>query len=179
MIPSTFFAGDTVTWTDTSGNYPSPTWTMTYYLINDDNKETVVGVANAPDHDFTITDTDSSGFVAGLYQWQQKVDDGSTTKTICTGTIEVLSSYDIEDNLQCDLSDWETIMVDLLQAYKTHLSSNGAIQSYSIGGRAVTYKTLAEIIQALNNAKLEVSKEKRLKEIRAGGYDPSVIRVRF
>ena len=89
-IPKQIQAGDTITWTDSLGDYlASAGWSLKYQLAAS-NRYTYTSTEDGDDHTFTITAAVSAKLVAGIYSYQAYVVKAAEEYTIEKGTVEIL-----------------------------------------------------------------------------------------
>lgn len=181
--PSTFRAGDTVTWRKTLDAYPAPTWTLAYRLLSTTGATDITVTADGATHVATLTAAQSALLAAGDYTLVGSVSAGTERYTVFQGQVRVLAdlaastTFDGRSQAQQDL--------EALQAgYRAWQSASFAGRksiSISTGGssRSMEFETPAEMIQAIEAAKREVAREKALESAVNYGVVPGRIQVRM
>jgi hypothetical protein len=153
-------AGDTYTATLTDATRPATAgWSAQMVLIGP-SKFTITGTA-AGDA-FTFTDASTTDWPPGAYQVKVLYTLAGARTTVDAGSVQVLPNpTDAGTDARSLLGEWERILVDLKAAYAAHIASGRAVVgSYSIGGRAMTYQTTAELLRAINNAETMAARER-------------------
>lgn len=132
QVPTTLFAGDSFAWERELADYPADTWTLTYYFSNDRENFQVVATADGTKHVASV-DGANTTYKPGRYRWHARVTDGSTTRTIDDGWLEV------RPNPTGAKVDWRSHARKMIEAIEATLEGQASKQqldlvSYSIGG---------------------------------------------
>jgi len=187
-IPSEIRAGDTVKWrddsaTDVFGNeVKSDEWTLKYYLRFNDASEayTSTGSAFGTGWEFTISASDSTGFLPGTWYWQAVATKGSETLTLGYGNVSVEANlaytsgpeaYDGRTQVKKDL--------EAIQLAIRTLIAGGAVQEYKIGNRNLKRYDLPDLVQLEARYKAEVKREEQAELMANGLGNPRNMFVRF
>jgi hypothetical protein len=193
-IPSEIRAGTTVKWrdgstTDVFGNVvDSSEWTLKYFLRNNSapnghtatNGFTSTGSVYLDGWEFTISATDSGGFVAGDWYWEAVASKGSENLSLGYGQLKVNASLSYSgipskfDGRSTAKKDLEAVQL----AIRT-LLNGGAVQEYRIGNRNLKRYDLADLIQLEGRLKAEVKREDQAELIANGLGNPRNMFVRF
>lgn len=80
--PSKVYAGDLLEWTKTLSDYPAPTWTLNYYLLNASARIAITAAASGTDHQVSVAIATTADYVAGDYRMTGVVDNGVERHTI-------------------------------------------------------------------------------------------------
>ena len=187
-IPSEIRAGDTVKWRDDSSNdvfgneIKSDEWTLKYYLRTNTrpSAHTSTGSAYSTGWEFTISATDSAGFMAGTWYWQAIATKGSEKITLGYGTLTVEAA--LEYSGAPTLFDGRTQArkdLEAVQAAIRTLIAGGAVQEYKICNRNLKRYDLPDLIQLEGRLKAEVKREEHAEMIANGLGNPRNMFVRF
>jgi hypothetical protein len=187
-IPTSFTAGDSVTWNDppatqASGSpIRSPEWSVAYYLRFAAAGEgaTVTGVADAVGGwDFAISATTTAGFDAGVWSWSARATSGALAVTLRSGTVTVQPSlvYTGTPTAYDGRSQAEKDLEAVRQAIRTIIA--GGVSQYSISNRQATKLDLGRLMERESDLKATVAKERAAQKIAAGLGDPRNLFVRF
>ena len=96
--PDSFFIGDTLKYKITLTDYlASDGWTLYYVLINSSSKIEFNSSASGDDHLVNVAPAVTELYIAGTYNWQSYVSDGTDRFTIDTGEMIVKTNYSEED----------------------------------------------------------------------------------
>ena len=174
--PKTLTAGDTWEWTIALADYPSPAWTLTYYLVKSGTRIELTGAqyAATDDHHVDVAKTVTQGYTTGSYSYQAVVDDGTDRKVVETGTITVLTDFQQQTTGYDDRS-FARKSLEAIEAVIEGRASQ-AHQEYQIAGRALKFMTLDELLNARDRFQTEVREEERRK---AGKPAFGAVKVRF
>lgn len=179
-VPAFIHAGDTVAWIESLPEFkPSEGWSLEYKLVNTATSISIGTSIDGENYSVSIPATVSSTWAPGRYTWVAFVTRGSERYTVGSGEITVkpnlagvTSGYDPRTPAQKALDD-------LRAALLAWLASGGTVQSYTIAGRTMTYRSIAEIRRAISLAEREVAREKAAEKL-ASGIDPGRrVLVRF
>lgn len=96
-MPDVIRKGDSYEIKVSDGNFPSPTWTLTLYMVGATNNANVIATQEPPstgsDHLITLTTSITDALTAESTSWEWKVTDGSTVTTIDQGRLEVEANF--------------------------------------------------------------------------------------
>jgi len=151
MIES-FYAGDTINFTQTYSDYPSSDYTSILY-INGPSLLSINGVAsttaNNPDdhidnaHLFNLAPSGSAYLKSGLYNYSVRVSSGSVSYTAEVGKLTVYQNpaTTISKEFIC------VRMLDLIEkALLNQLTTGEAAESISIAGRSISMMSRRELL---------------------------------
>lgn len=146
--------------------YPSPTWTLTYYFKTATAQFSVVATADgAGGHSVAVTAATSAGFAAGRYSWVAIVSAGASKYQVDSGTLEVLP--DFANATPVDTRSHARKALEMIEAYLED-RNNIAARGYTIGGRSLDRYGIAELLSLRDKYKAEAASEARAERIRNG-----------
>ena len=191
VFPSKFRSGDLIEWrdsatTDVFGDpINSPDWTVIYYLRTNKSKfgATVSSSAYGDGFQFSIPATTTADFVDGNWFFQAVATKTGTTKTktIATGTFEVLPSlaFSGTNPKAFDGRSEAEKTLDLIKTAIDNIIKGVAIQEYRIGTRTAKKYDLAEL-QVLKGEYAGIVALEKQADIMANGLgNPRAMYVRF
>lgn len=158
-------AGDTWAWTRAFSDYPAPTWTLTYTLINASAKITIAAAADGTNHLVTVLAATTAGYTAGLYSAAGRVTSGSESYTIWQGQIEILPNLAAATTL-----DDRTHARKVLEAIEAVIEGRASSdqQAVTIGDRSIVKIPIAELLRLRDSYKLEVASEEAAARLAQG-----------
>lgn len=166
--PTSFTAGDTLSWTKSLSDYPaSASWVLHYRLINAAGKFDITGTASGDDHLISILASATATYTAGTYSWQAYVTKGVERYTVGTGTVNVLPDLAAQSAGYDNRSPARKAL-DALNAGLQAFGSNAHVQSYAIEGREMRYRTFADFMAARDRLTQEVAREEAGQRAAAG-----------
>ena len=188
-LPSEIIAGTTVEWVDeatTAGinkTISSPDWTLEYFLRTNTASEghiaTGTQYSNSTGWQFTISATDSAGFIAGNWFWVARAFNSGDVFEIGSGELLVKQSLQytgtpaaLDNRTQAEQD------LDVVTAAIRALVSDKA-QEYSIGNRTFKRIDIKELRDRESQLKAIVLSEKRYSLKSQGLGDPKNLYVRF
>lgn len=168
-IPETIYAGDSLSWTESAGEYPAPVWTM-HYVLRGTSVLDIDSVADGIDHKFTVSATVTANLQPGFYTWQAFVSNGTGERyTIATGTVTVRA------NLAAQTAgfDGRSHVQKVLDAIEATMEGRAtkSQESMQINNRQIQYLKPEELIKWRSFYKSEVAREKTAGKV-AQGEDP-------
>lgn len=169
--PAQARAGDTWRWRRAAiAGHPAADWTLRYRfrhptLAGFEIAATVAG----GQYSVHVPAATTAAYLPGSFAWFAWLAFGADSYTVGTGTLAVLPNMragDASGTLDAR-SDARRIYDDLLTAYRTHVATQGRVQSYTIGTRSMTFTTLGQLLDALNYWRAQVDLEERAARGRA------------
>lgn len=166
-LPESFAAGTTVTYSKSFADYPaSDGWSLTLYLAGA-TIASVVADADGDAFDLTIpAATTVHPFLPGLYRWSERVSKAGEVREVGSGVV------DIEPNLaeatDGSLQSFFEEAIPILQAHIRGRLTAG-LQSYSIGGRAVSKIPIGEATKLLESFEASLRRLKNPGRVSRGG----------
>lgn len=179
--PSGFSAGDSVRWlrrVEVYGDHkdPADSWVLTYRLINNDEKIEIACSDNGDGYFLaSVTATDSADYAVGVYVWRAFV--AKNTDRFVVGEGRVCLEPDYAALGSYDSRSWAEQMLEALEAMLLKSASKDQ-QSYSIGGRSLSRFSRAELFDARDRVKREISNEDASRALAQGGPHRGIVRVR-
>lgn len=168
-IPDTIYAGDSLSWTEMSGEYPAPDWTM-QYAIRGPSTLDLVSSPSGSDHVFTATAAQTGSLTPGRYSWQSYATNGAGERyTISTGTITVRANLAAQ-TAGFDGRSHAQKVLDAIEATMEGRATQ-AQASMQINNRQIQYLKPEELIKWRSFYKSEVAREKAKEKV-AQGEDP-------
>lgn len=163
--PTEITAGDYIQWNVQGGDYPAPTWDVSYVLINADNKYTIDAADNGSDHLITIDGATSANFVAGVYNYQRYATNGSQRVTTGTGEITIKPNFASVSTI-----DNRTQTKRILDAINAVIEKRASTdqESYQIAGRALKRTPLPDLIKLRDRYQAMYAAEQRAEKIKNG-----------
>lgn len=168
-IPDTIYAGDSLSWTESVGNYPAPTWTM-HYAIRGASKLDLNSTPIGTDHKFSVGAWATRPLQPGRYTWQSYVTDGTGARhTVSTGSIVVRADLTAV-NAGYDGRSHAQKVLDAIEATMEGRATK-AQAALQINNRQIQYLKPEELIRWRSFYKTEVAREKTSERI-VQGEDP-------
>jgi hypothetical protein len=176
--PASVVAGDTITWQKSLSDYPAPTWTLKYRLLNAAGKIDITATASGTDHIVAVTSTTSSAWAAGDYDFTAWVEKVGERHTVDAGRITVkpnLAALNTHDGR----TSARIIYDSLLAAYKSAAASRAYVAEYEVAGRRMKFNNKADWLTEINFWKAQVAAEDRAAAIADGLGAGARVLVRF
>lgn len=177
--PSTLRVGDTWSWKRSLTDYPAPTWTLSYVLINATDKITVTAAASGSDHLVTVAKATTAAYKAGAYHWTAAVTDGTSRYTIEEGDVELLPDLAASATARYDTrSSW----AKLFDAMETAIAAYGSkawTQEYALGTRTLKFRDNVDFLKMYDRARLEVTREEQAAKLARGMGGAQRVMVRL
>lgn len=177
--PTSFTAGDTLSWTRSLSDYPaSAGWVLAYRFINAAGKFDITAGSSGDTHVVSVLAADSAVYAAGTYSWQAFVTKAAQRFTVGSGSCVV------EPNLAALSSGYDDRSparkaLDALNAGLATFGANAHVQEYAIEGRVMKYRSFADFIAARDRLAQEVAREDALQRSAAGLPSKNKLQVRF
>jgi hypothetical protein len=175
--PSSFRAGDLLSWTKSLSDYPADQgWTLAYTLINAASKITINASASGADFLVSVAATLTAAYTAGAYQWMARVTKATEIYTVGQGTIEILPNLAAATTY--DFRSHAKTMLEAIEAAFEGKASSTQLEM-EINGRRIKSFSPSEMIQWRSFYKAEVAKEAQAETLARTGVNPRRIGVRF
>lgn len=181
--PNAIVAGDTASWFLQLGNYPPPTWVLSYALRGKEEGQYInfSEVTPSPDgvqHLIQILPAVTSSWLPGLYRFQSYVTNISTTDrvTIGWGNIQIVGNLEAEDPV--DGRSYYQKTLDILEAAMQGRLPQG-MEHYTIAGRAISKIPIKELNMIWREYKVYVQQEQQAQQARKGLGNPRQVLARF
>ena len=154
-VPASLRAGDTATWLRALADYPaSDGWAITATLVKSGTKITVVSTADGDNHKTTIAAATTVGWLAGSYDYQERVSNGSEAYTIGTGKIDILPDFAGTSPGGLDARTHAQRTLDALEAWIENRDI--AVAEYEIAGRRLKTISIPDLLLFRDRYKREV-----------------------
>lgn len=182
-VPAALIAGETLNFSATVADYPAGAgWVLTLYLNPraGGSVRTVVGTADGDAHLLQASGATTAGWAAGDYAWELWAAQGAERYRLDAGQLRVQPSL-IGAAAGLDTRSPARVALDTLRAaWNAFISSgNFTAASYTINGRNMTYRSVAELRAAISAAERDVRSEDQAARVAAGGSPRSTYVVRM
>jgi hypothetical protein len=163
--PSEVRAGDTWTWERSLSDYPAPTWTLAYALLNAAGKISITAAASGTDHLVSVAAATTANYTPGTYSAVGRVTSGTEAVTVWTGSIQVLpnlaaaTSYD-------DRSHARRVLQAIEAVIEGRASSDQ--QEIQIGDRMLKKIPIGDLLKLRDSYTLEVASEESASRLAQG-----------
>lgn len=173
--PDTLRAGDSADWTEGLPEFPAADgWTAKVrILFKSGTPADLTGAASGTDWAFTATAAITAAWPAGpstLVLYVERGDGGTAQRsTLRQRAINILpnllqaATFDGRSAARIALADCEAAMAKYASAGQTH------VQSYTIAGRTMQFRTTSEILDLIRYYKAQVAREDAALAILSGG----------
>ena len=168
--PRSVTAGDTLKWTKTLADYPASAWTLSYRLINAAAAIDISASADGDTHSISVAAATTAAWADGDYAWISSVTDGTERYTLDRGEITVLPNLAAASATDTRTQAQKAI-ADLKAAIATYTATNGHVHQYSIAGRTMQFRSVADMQQLLQFWKKQRQEEITAERL-AAGLDP-------
>lgn len=180
--PSEIVVGDFIQWkrSDLATDYPTDEYTATYVarITAGGNTEIqLTGTAYNGSYLFTVDSATSADFVAGYYHWQLEILRNSDSERVVVDRGAFTAIVDLDQGGADPRTHAEIMLTKIESLLEGKADSD--VSNYSIQGRSLTKFGLDELLQWRDYYNAEVTKQKRLEEIRLGRKTASTVKVRF
>lgn len=177
--PKTIRAGDSISWTESGGDHPAPTWALKYYIRGDGGKLDVTATASGSDHLVAITAANTTSLKPGIYGYQGRWEYGTNivTPEDKVGMFEVLPNFALTPD-GIDQRSHVRKVRDALQAVIEGRATK-AQESIQIAGRALSYLKPAELRTEWLHYDRFVKDEERAEKMKKGMKSGKNILIRF
>ncbi len=176
QVPDQLLAGDTWEWTREFSDYPAGTWSGTYYFEKADANFSAAATASGSAFAVSVPAATTSGYRAGRYRWRLLVTSGSIRKTAEEGWVDVLPDPAAQGSF--DHRTTARVMLDNVEAYLRD-PSNLAMANWSIGGRALSRWSRADLLVERDRLRAEVRREEAAERIAKGLSPRNSVSVRL
>lgn len=164
--PSRLISGDTWEWTrEWAADYPSPTWTLTYYFRHASTLEakTFTGASDGSGgFSIAVPAADTKEYAPGRWSFVARVSSGAVVHTVARGFVEVLPDYADEG---ADHRTYNERCLDAIEAVREGRASTDQ-SSYTINDRSVGRMSWDELEEAWTKFRNLVAAERGIKTSR-------------
>jgi hypothetical protein len=168
VIPTTFFAGDTVAWlVDHPAYLPADGWAIQADITNANNHYSTTSTDNGDgQHKLLLDTTATQGMVAGDYQLTCAAIKGSERYTLSVSSISIQANPTQAGESRSKVKQ----TLDAVEAYLLD-TNNLKAASYSIAGRDLARYSLTEVLSLRNQLRKDYQREQAQQRM-AGGRKP-------
>lgn len=175
--PTSLRAGITWQWRrEDLGDYPAPTWTLTYYCKRTGAAGaffSIVATADGTHHAISVAAATNATYVAGTYTWVAVVASGTEKHEVDTGEFEILPRYDVAAALD-DRSHARKVL-DAIKAVLENRATKDQ-EEYTIAGRSLKRTPVEQLVALRDRYEREVASEKAAANLANGlGNHPNVL----
>ncbi|MEW6612698.1 MAG: hypothetical protein AB1409_08155 [Pseudomonadota bacterium] len=178
--PTSFRAGDSVSWTETLAAYPaSAGWALKYRLLwSTGTAVAITATASGDGFAVTLSATDTAAWTAGAATLVSWVEKGTQRVTLAQQAVTILpnlaaaATYDGRSQAQKALADAKAALAAYMANGQIHVAE------YEIAGRRMKFRSSAEIRDLINHYEREVAAERALQALLEGGT-PGRVLTRF
>lgn len=175
--PNEIRRGDQVEWEeDYSADYPSSTWTLTYYFRGPSSLDKAAA-ASGSGFKLTLTPANTTGLTKGHYQFVGKVSKGTEVHTVTEGTIDVLADlaeeaagFDSKSHVKKTLEKIEAA----IESYATR-----PVDSISIAGKSIARPSLEVLLRLRGRYGWLLREEERTERVKKGLDAGGMVLTRF
>lgn len=169
--PTEVIAGDTAAWNISAGEYPAPTWVLTYSLLKKDcDKITITATDNGDlSHAVSVLAATTAVWEPGEYRWQKHFTSGSTRNTVASGWLTVVADYAASKG---DPRSHVKRTLDALEAVRENKATGDQL-SFSIQGRSISRMSWDEVNAAYDHFSRLFAAEVALEKSSRGISDNS------
>jgi hypothetical protein len=171
-IPTQHIAGDSFTARFDGATYSAADGWVAQLVLIGPVRITLNSLASGPDHVVDATAAVTAEWVAGSYAMRAVYTKAATSSRASedAGTLKVLPDPTVTGTTAASLKSAALVAFETLQtAYRAYLASGSfTVQEYTVNGRRMTYRTVAELLAALNAAARDVEAENAAARIAAG-----------
>lgn len=167
--PASIRAGDSADWRLALPDYPAGAgWVVTYTLVRDGAKISIVGTAEGDEHRFHPLPAETAAWTPGGYHWQARVSNGTDAYTVRTGTIDILPDFSA---LTAGGMDARTHAQRTLAAIEAWIESHDlAVAELEIAGRRMKSIPMSDLL---------LLRDRYRREVRAASGQSGRVYVRF
>lgn len=168
--PTTHTAGDSFAALLEGSTYPaSAGWSASLVLIGQ-ARHTLAAAASGDDHAVAVAGASTATWPPGAYAMRVLYSKAAERHSVCLGALAVAANpADAGTDARALMSLAEQALQDLEAAYRAHLASgNVHVGRYTIAGRSMEYRGLADLLTARSAARRDVVAERAAKRARAG-----------
>lgn len=170
-LPSTHTAGDSTAWLLDAGDYlPSAGWAAKLILVGATRIE-IACTTSGSQFAASQTSSNTASWGPGDYTASVVYTKASERASRTIGALRVLPDPAAAGTTARSLlTSAEAHLADLEAAYRDHMASgNAVVAEYRIGTRMTRFKDTADLIKAIDRARLDVEREKAAASLAAGG----------
>lgn len=171
-LQPTLVAGETLNYRATLASHPAGDgWVLTLYLNPraGGTATSVTSTADGDDHLLQVPAATTAAWAAGAYAWEIWATLGGERYRIESGQLQVVASLIGAGAGQDTRTDAERALELLRAAWSAYIASgNFTVAQYTINGRSMTYRTIAELRAAISAAERDVNSERAAARLAQG-----------
>lgn len=178
--PASFVRGESISWTRNLSLYlPADGWTLTYYLVNADQRETIIATDNSDGtHLVALTAAQSVKYAPDdHWHWQAVVTKGDDLHVVDDGVLVVLVGYKDLDSGHDARSFWQKAL-DLAEDLMLNAALNSEL-SVSVDGYSATFEDRHALLVYRARCQAHVDQEQLAADRKAGRPASRNVAVRF
>lgn len=173
--PARINAGDTARWLKSLADYPASSgWGLAYTLVSAAQRYTFNAAASGDDFLITVPANTTAGWVAGTYAWRAQVTKAGEVYTVAEGQVEVAPAFGAAVDARSPARRGLDAITAVLENRAT-----GGVAEYTIGGRAIKYIPMAELLALRDRYRIDVAREEAAARSAAGLAPVGRVAVRF
>ena len=178
-IPASLYAGDTLAWLLTDGDYPATDgWGITFgFRAHQSSAIDLVSAADGANHLVSASAAITATWLPAVYKGVARVSDGTIQRTKWKGTIEVLPGL-IEAGDNYDTRSNARICLDALDAVMAGKATREVLNT-TIAGQSIGRMSWTEMIAAKNYYADIVAGEQAIEDAANGKTSSRNIFARF
>lgn len=163
-------AGDTWEWRrdDLTADYPADMWTLTYRFKNAAGGFEVTSTADGSNFAVSVAASTTAGYAAGTYSWAAQAVNGTTKKTVDTGTLKVLPN--LFAGSASTATDQRTHAKKVLDAIEAVIEGRATLdqEEFQIGGRMLKRTSIPHLLKLRSRYLDEVAREQAAEKLANG-----------
>jgi len=178
-VPNSFYAGDTLKFTQTFADYPaSDGWTLYYVLVKSGTQIKFNSSASGDAHLINVAMATTAEYTVGDYRYQAYVSDGTERVTVDTGDIEIKTDMTDESGGFDDRSHVKTVL-DALESVIEGKASSDTMMT-RVGDRSLSKMSWSQIYDAYQTYS-QLYKDEQIAEDLANGKTnkKNYVKIRF
>jgi hypothetical protein len=174
--PRALRAGDSAAWRRALAAYPpADGWALAYRIVYASG--TAVDIATTPDageYAVSLAPATTAAYVAGAATLVGRVTRAGEAVTVYAAPLTILPDLATVANLD-PRSSAAKALADAEAALAAYLGSGAHVQSWTIGGKQMTFRSSAELIALVEFYRREVAREQVAARLAAGGAPGRVL----
>lgn len=176
--PDKLRAGDTWQWRrdDLSGDYPAPTWTLTYYCKSADDSFAITAAADGVSFSVSVPSATTTAKRTGLYAIVGSVSDGTNRFEVYRGRFEVLPDFSSDG-----LADPRTHVRKVVEAIEAVLENRATQpqEELTISGLMLRRTPIPDLLKLRDKYRAELVREEAASDLARGVGGRGIMRVRL
>ncbi len=172
-IPAQHTAGDSFSATLSGAAYPASAGWQAQLVLIGPNNIVLESAADGADHAVAEEASATATWAAGAYSARIVYTLAGARHSVPAGSLLVLPDPAASGTTARSLlSSAERVLADLQAAYSDYLASGQfTVSEYTLAGRRMVFRDVAQLLQALQAAKRDVASERAAQRL-AAGFSP-------